>query len=192
MIGMSRRRQTSNSLRVCASMPLAASITITARVGGGERAVGVFRKILVARRVEQIEHRALIFERHHRGGDGDAALLLDLHPVRTRAACGPARLHLPRETDGAAQQQQMLRQRGLARVGMRDDGKGAPARGFGGRGLCINHKLAGLAGGCSQYNFSSPARIACCVRDPREGDQVVRSGGVYPPGFPSPLASLKN
>ena len=30
MIGMSRRRQTSNSLRVCASMPLAASITMTA------------------------------------------------------------------------------------------------------------------------------------------------------------------
>ena len=30
MIGMFRRRQTSNSLRVCASMPLAASSTITA------------------------------------------------------------------------------------------------------------------------------------------------------------------
>ena len=30
MIGMSRRRQTSNSLRVWVSMPLAASITITA------------------------------------------------------------------------------------------------------------------------------------------------------------------
>ena len=30
MIGMSRRRQTSNSLRVWASMPLAASITMTA------------------------------------------------------------------------------------------------------------------------------------------------------------------
>ena len=31
MMGMSRRRQTSNSLRVWASMPLAASITITAQ-----------------------------------------------------------------------------------------------------------------------------------------------------------------
>ena len=30
MIGTSRRRQTSNSLRVCSSMPLAASMTITA------------------------------------------------------------------------------------------------------------------------------------------------------------------
>ncbi len=30
MIGTSRSRQTSNSFRVCASMPLAASITITA------------------------------------------------------------------------------------------------------------------------------------------------------------------
>jgi hypothetical protein len=30
MIGTSRRRQTSNSLRVCGSMPLAASITMTA------------------------------------------------------------------------------------------------------------------------------------------------------------------
>ena len=30
MIGTLRRRQTSNSLRVCSSMPLAASITMTA------------------------------------------------------------------------------------------------------------------------------------------------------------------
>ncbi len=30
MIGTSRRRQTSKSFRVCSSMPLAASITITA------------------------------------------------------------------------------------------------------------------------------------------------------------------
>ena len=59
MMGMSRRRQTSNSLRVWVSMPLAASITITARIGGGQGAVGVFGKILMARRVQQVEHRVL-------------------------------------------------------------------------------------------------------------------------------------
>ncbi len=35
-------------------------------VGGGERPVGVFREVLVARRIEQVEHQAGVFEGHHR------------------------------------------------------------------------------------------------------------------------------
>ncbi len=121
-------------------------------VGGGQRAIGVFRKVLMARRVEQIEDGPAIFEGHHRRGDGDAALLLDLHPVRTRAPRLAAGLDLTGRANGAAQEQEMLGQRGLAGVRMRDDRKGAPScrlrggrigRGFGrrrsgreGRGVC--------------------------------------------------------
>ena len=88
-MGMSRSRQISNSFRVRASMPLAASITITAEIDRGERAVGILRKILVARRVEQFEHAAGVLEGHHRGDHRDAALALDAHPVGASAAPSP-------------------------------------------------------------------------------------------------------
>ena len=47
----------------------------------GEGAVGVLGEILVARRVEQVEDQAALLEGHDRGGDGDAAILLNLHPI---------------------------------------------------------------------------------------------------------------
>jgi hypothetical protein len=66
MIGMSRRRQTSNSLRVWFSMPGGVD-----HHNGGihrrQRAIGVLAEILVARRVEQVEDNAVAFEGHHRG-----------------------------------------------------------------------------------------------------------------------------
>ena len=98
-------------------------------------AIGIFGKILMARRVQQVEHRLLIFKRHHRRGNRDAAFLLDLHPVRFGAACLAARLDPPGGMDRTTQQQQMLGQGGLARVGMGNDREGAAARGFAGRGL---------------------------------------------------------
>src|SRR3712207_8234780 len=54
------------------------------RVDGGQRAVGVFREILVARRVEQVEGHTLPLEGHDRRGHRDAALLLDLDRKSTR------------------------------------------------------------------------------------------------------------
>ena len=96
------------------------------RIDRGQGAVGVLAEILVARRVEKIEHRAAILEMHHRGGDRDAALLLDLHPVRARTPCIAARLDRARDMDGAAEQQQLLGERRLAGVGVRDDRKRAP------------------------------------------------------------------
>ncbi len=46
------------------------------RIHGGEHTVGVLGKILVARRVEQVEAVAVVIELQHRGADRDAALLL--------------------------------------------------------------------------------------------------------------------
>jgi hypothetical protein len=98
-------------------------------VDGGQRAVGVLGEVLVAGRVEQVEHRAAVLEVHHRGGDRDAALLLDLHPVRAGAPGLAAGLHRPRDVDGAAEQQQLLGQGRLAGVRVGDDRERAPETG---------------------------------------------------------------
>ena len=134
MIGMSRRRQISNSLRVRSSIPLAASITMTAEIDGGQGAVGVLGKVLVARGVEQVEDAAAALEGHDRGDDGNAALPLDAHPVGAGAAALALGAHVAGELDGAAGAQQVLRQRGFAGVGVGDDREGAAAGDFGWRG----------------------------------------------------------
>src|SRR4051794_28564824 len=71
-----------------------------------------------------------MLEGHHRRADRDAALALDRHPVGARPTALAARLDLAGELDRAAEQQQLFGQRRLARVGVRDDRKGAPARDF--------------------------------------------------------------
>ena len=97
------------------------------RVDGGQRAVGVVGEVLVARRVEQVEDVVAIFEGHHRGDDGNAALALDLHPVGSGLDAVLLGLDLAGELNGAAEQQQLFGQRRLARVGVRNDRKGAAA-----------------------------------------------------------------
>ena len=95
-------------------------------VGGDERAVGVFGEVFVTRRVEEVDVVAVVLELHDARRDRDAALLLELHPVGRRVPCGTPRLDRAGEVDGAAVQQELLRQRRLAGVGMADDGKRAP------------------------------------------------------------------
>ena len=99
-------------------------------VDRGQRPVGVLGKVLVARRVQKVEHEAFELEGHHRGHDRDAALALDLHPVGTGIAAFALGLDLAGQIDGAAEQQQLFGQRGLAGVGMGNDGKGPPPRHF--------------------------------------------------------------
>src|SRR5262249_15623513 len=73
------------------------------------------------------------------------ALALDLHPVRADAPAVAARLDLAGELDGAAEEQQLLGQRRLAGVGMRDDGEGAPARDLAGEARNLPVPGRGLA-----------------------------------------------
>ncbi len=166
MIGMSRSRQTSNSLRVRASMPLAASITMTAEIDRRQRAVGVLREVLVAGRIEQVEHAAAVLEGHHRGDHRDAALALDRHPVRAGGAPVALGLDLPGELDRPAEQQELLGQRGLARVRMRDDRKGAAPLDLGFMSEGANGDVHG-AGDVAVPGASIKARVT--VRAPRTG-----------------------
>ena len=77
---------------------------------------------------------AAVVELQHGRADRDAALLLQLHPVRGRGALVFAVLDRARQVDGVAVEQELLRQRRLARVGMRDDREGAAAGDFGREG----------------------------------------------------------
>jgi hypothetical protein len=86
----------------------------------------------VARRVQQVEDAAGILERHHRGDDGDAAVALNPHPVGPGAPALALGADIAGKLDRAARPQQVLGQRGLAGVGMGDDGEGAAAGDFGG------------------------------------------------------------
>jgi hypothetical protein len=105
-------------------------------VDGREHAVGVLAEVGVAGRVEQVDlHgrrvggqlRVRVLEAHHRGGDGDAALALHLHPVARGRASGLLGPHGAGQLDRARVEQQLLGQRRLAGVRVADDRKGAPA-----------------------------------------------------------------
>ena len=106
----------------------------------GQGTIGIFAEILVPRRVQQVERHPVPLEGHDRTGDGDAALLFDLHPVRSCAPRSATRLHLSGEMNRAAEQQQLFGQRGLAGVGVGDDRKGTAARRYIGGSRMFGHR----------------------------------------------------
>ncbi len=94
-------------------------------VHGGQHTVGVFREVLVARGVEQVEYAVAVGELHHRAGHRNAALALDLHPVGGGELAALLGLDRAGHLDGAAEQQQLFGQGRFTRIGVRNDGKGA-------------------------------------------------------------------
>ncbi len=110
-------------------------------VHGGQRAVGILGEVRVAGRVHEVEAVVLVppleVEGHGGGGDRDAAVLLHRHEVRARAPRLALGADLTRHLDRAPEQQEFLRQRGLARIRMADDREGAAARNFGRKGGAI-------------------------------------------------------
>ena len=81
----------------------------------------------MARRVDEVEPPVPEGEGHGRGRDRDAALLLHLHEVRAGAPRLALGADLAGHLDRAAVEQELLGQRRLARVGVRDDREGAAA-----------------------------------------------------------------
>jgi hypothetical protein len=90
-------------------------------VGGDQHPIRVLGKILVARRIEKVDLIAIVVELHHARRHRDAALLLHLHPVRGGMALLAARLYRARKMNRPAVQQELFRERRLARVGVTDD-----------------------------------------------------------------------
>ncbi len=96
----------------------------------GQHPVGVLREILVARRVQQVDPVAVVVELQDRGADRNPALPLQLHPIGGGLPLVLPGRHRSRELDRAAVQQELLGQRGLAGVRMRDDRERPPPENF--------------------------------------------------------------
>ncbi len=92
--------------------------------------IRVLGEVLVAGRIQQIDDAVAIGKLHYRGRDGNSALLLQPHPVRSGVPGGFATLDGARHLDGAAEQQQLLGERRLARVGVTDNREGASSSYF--------------------------------------------------------------
>ena len=90
-----------------------------------EGAVGILGEVLVAGGVQDVDAVAIVLELHDGAGDGNAALLLDLHPVRS-SGFRPLALDLAGLGDGSAVEQELFRESGLTGVRVGDDGKGPP------------------------------------------------------------------
>ena len=100
-------------------------------VGRGQDPVGVLGEVPVPRGVEQVQDVVPVRELQHRRGDGDAPLLLQLHPVRRgRPLVAPPLHRSGGAAQGAAVEQELLGQGRLPGVGMADDGEGPAAPGF--------------------------------------------------------------
>ena len=97
------------------------------RIDGRQRAEGVLGEVFVARSVENVDLRALVFEAHHGRGDRDSALAFDLHEVRSGALLDLVALDGPGDVDGAAEEEQFFGKGGFTRVGVGDDREGAAA-----------------------------------------------------------------
>ena len=93
-------------------------------VGGHEGPIGVLGEVLVAGGVEDVDAEAVVLELQHGGGHGDAALLLDLHPVGDGGAGVLLPLDLTGLGDGPAVEQELFGEGRLTGVGVGDDGEG--------------------------------------------------------------------
>ena len=99
-------------------------------VGRRQHPVGVLGEVAVAGCVEQVHDAVPVRELEHGRGDRDAALLLELHPVRGGRAPTLPRLDRPGAGgQRTAVEQELLGEGGLAGVGVRDDReRAAPSR----------------------------------------------------------------
>ena len=104
------------------------------RIHGRQHAVGVFREVLVAGGVEQVDDVLAVQHLHHGRRHRDATLLFDFHPVAGGVTGRFARFDRAGDLDRAREQQELFGQRGFARVGVGNDGKRPAAPGFVGVG----------------------------------------------------------
>jgi hypothetical protein len=123
---MSRIRHTSKSLRVRASMPLAGVDHHDGGIDRGQRAVGVLREVLVARRVEEVED-PVAYSKVMTEVTTEMPRSFSMPIQSERVDAGSSSPSPRRELDRAAEQQELFGERGLAGVRVRDDREGAAA-----------------------------------------------------------------
>ena len=102
-----------------------------------KRSIGIFGKVLVAWRIEDVDLIGLVLlgfgtlgtivELHHRRGDRDTTLLLNVHPVGGGALAYFVALHRTGYLNLSTKEEEFLGQGSLTRIRVADDGKGASA-----------------------------------------------------------------
>ena len=113
-------------------------------IDGGEDAVSVFGKVFVAWGVEEIDAVASVVELEDGGGDGDAALAFEFHPIGSGLAGIFSGGDRTRELDGATVEEEFFGESGFAGIGVRDDSESATALDF------CEHERSGLSWKASQ------------------------------------------
>ena len=93
------------------------------RVYSGQGTVGIFRKVLVTRRIEDIDFIVVVIELHHGGCYRDTTLLFDVHPVGCRCLLDFVALYGTCHLNLTTEQQEFFSQRGLTGIRMRDNRK---------------------------------------------------------------------
>ena len=83
--------------------------------------IGIFRKILVTRRIQNINFAPAILKPHHGSRHRDTPLPFDFHKIGGRSFLDFIRLYRPGRLYRPAKQQQLFRQSRLARIGVRDN-----------------------------------------------------------------------
>ena len=91
------------------------------RIRRHQGAVGVLRKILMPRGVEDVDTEAVVIELHNRRGDRNPALLFNLHPVGNRVTRRFFPLDRTCKLDRSPIKQEFFSQGGFSRIRMRDD-----------------------------------------------------------------------
>ena len=99
-------------------------------IGCGQSPVGVFGEVLMAWGVEDVDDRLFIGELHGGGGDRDPPLLLHGHPVGGGGLAPLPPLDHPGGVDRPGIEEQFFSQGRFPRIGVADDGKGAPFGNF--------------------------------------------------------------
>ncbi len=99
-------------------------------IDGGERSERVFRKILVTRRVQNIDVAVLILKGHDRRRHGNTALLLDFHEVGRCRFLDFIGLYRTCLLYGTSKKQKFFRQCGLAGIRVGHYAKGSAAGDF--------------------------------------------------------------
>ena len=87
--------------------------------------VRILRKILMARRIQDIDAEAVVIKLQHRGSNRNTSLFFDLHPVRNGVARGSFSLHRSSQIDRSSIEQKFLCQCSFSRIRVRNNRKGS-------------------------------------------------------------------
>jgi hypothetical protein len=99
-------------------------------IDGGQDSVGIFGKVSMTWGIEEVDDVVAVGELEDGGGDGDTALLFELHPIAgggslvTASGDAACKLHCP------AVKEELLGEGGLSCVGVGDNRKSAAPRDF--------------------------------------------------------------